>query len=201
MNMTPVKELDFEIDVENGKYTIRVFKGNGGIDFLRHSEPWISDTTGIPGINMWIDLIFEVHAWRTGQGSASAQMPREFAEKIVTAAKLPKDIDGREPLPIPREKLVELIALAVTRDRERGPLDARAIAETVLKPGDDGRRLPLSVEEFRQRAKTLIISALITAQARGARIEKKTINEDDYAEASRAGHEAFMSCLKDKGLV
>lgn len=190
---TPVG-IDFALDVENGKYTVRVYK-NGGFDVLRYGDPWIDESFSIRGAKMWTAMIFELHAYRSGHGTARALMPRELAREFLEGQGLPRDGDGRAPLPVPIEKVEDMLARIVTEDRASGPIDPERIVKVTI----DDQEVPEWATFTRKQVATFIRSAIKTAQARGARIRPE-ITEDDYAEASRAGHEAFMACLKDKGL-
>lgn len=185
-------EIDFTLSIENGKYTIRWFK-NSRWDILRYDERWIDDTTTIPGAKMWIAVIFELHAYRTGQGTATAQLPRAFAEDVVRRAKLPSGADGKTPLPVTASRLTELIALAITLDRARGPLDPNQIVKVLL----DDQDVPEWAVYSREQAAGLIRTAVQTAQARGARIEQR----DAHAAALMEATEAFILTLRNKGLL
>ncbi len=188
------REIDFELPIESGKYTVRVFK-EGGFDVLRYGEPWLDTSVNIPGAKCWLSMIFDLHAYQTGQGFNPALMPRELAESVIMTASLPKGDDGKTPLPLSIDKVKHLIALAIAQDRSRGPLDPQRIVNVVmLKEAHD------ATFDYDQVCARIRV-AVTTAQTRGARISPSKISEDDYAEASRAGHEAFMACLKDKGLV
>lgn len=127
---------------------------------------------------------------------AQPMLPLALADHIIAEQRLPKGEDGKTPLPLGVERIRELIGLAITRDRERGPLDYAAIAKHVLERNKSGEVWTII------GLQNLVVVALNYAQSLGARLEKKqSISEEDYAEASRAGHEAFTSTLKDMGYL
>ena len=53
------KELNFEVTVYDGKYTVRVYK-DGSIEALRYGEEWIDVT----GNNLIAALAYELHEER-----------------------------------------------------------------------------------------------------------------------------------------
>lgn len=127
---------------------------------------------------------------------AEPLLPLALADLIIAEQRLPKGDDGKTPLPLGIDRIRELIGLAITRDRTRGPLDYDAIAAHVLERNKSGEVWTLA------GLRALSVVLLNYAQSLGARFEKRqSISEEDYAEASRAGHEAFTATLKDMGYL
>lgn len=189
---TTARELNFEVSVADGKYTYRSFS-NGTSDALRYGETW-QELTGNKFVYC---LAYELNDLREGVGRGLAQMPHEAARGLIEFIKLPRGDDGKTPLPVPADKIIDLIAMALTRDRDSGGVNPDEIVRLMM-PSITAVTTDI---ELHARIASVVRSAIRTAQARGARIRVSAIGEDDYAEASRAGHEAFMACLKDKGLV
>lgn len=198
------KEVDFEVNVDGGKYMIRIFKGIGW-EVLRHGELWIShlDVVTLRGANCWFSMAHELHAYHSGKGSAPAKLPLAIAKETVVRAGLPKGDDGKTPLPVPVNIVEVLIAQALTRDREMGPIDADSITNLVVDPlitDADDSSTSFTTKHLRSFVKHAVKIGVVTAQSRGARI-LPALSEDDYDEALAASHEAFMSVLKDKGFL
>lgn len=196
-------ELDFSITTSGGKYTARFLK-DGTWEVHRYNNPWLpyDHLINMPGSKAWYSFLYDIHALRTGQGEAVSEMPIVMAQRVIQAAKLPKDVDGKRILPVNVEQVIALISRALVEDRLRGPFSADTLIAPIIKDVDIFDPNLLQNPATRTKVTNMLLSAVRSAQARGARCSAHpAATEGDYAEAVGAAVEAFMSTLKDKGLV
>lgn len=184
-------ELNFEVVTGDGKYAYR-FYTDGKSQLIRKGVLW--DARDPIGDNLIFSLAYDLFEMRSKAAPAEPKPARALAREVLDAAKTPREDNGTTLLPIPADRVLELIARGISVDRDRGLVDFEAIAAHMVRHVVDSNTM-FSVTDL----KNIIVAALKYAQASGARFVPRTIPEHEYAEGVQAAVEAFTTTMKAKG--